>query len=102
MNGGGLLWGREHIADPGAMLTQNSSFDGFSLSNMLDAVPPAYKERLLAAVRRAAAPGAVLVLRSFWEPGDGAAAQWAARDRSLLWGAIQVMDIAKIAGSAAR
>ena len=26
MNGGGLLWGREHIADPGAMLTQNFAF----------------------------------------------------------------------------
>ncbi|HEX3128242.1 MAG TPA: DoxX-like family protein [Thermoanaerobaculia bacterium] len=79
-----------------------ATFDGFSLSNMLDAVPPVYRERLLAAVRRAAAPEAVLVLRSFWEPGDQAAAEWAARDRSLLWGAIHVVDVAKDIGSAAR
>ena len=85
-----------------------ATFDGFSLSNMLDAVPPAYRERLLAAIRRAAAPGAVLVLRSFWEPADPTdptTAEWAARDRSLLWGAIhvvQVEDIAKADGSAAR
>src|SRR3954453_6226657 len=26
MNGGGLLWGRGHIADPGAMITQNHAF----------------------------------------------------------------------------
>jgi uncharacterized membrane protein YphA (DoxX/SURF4 family) len=26
MNGGGLLWGREHIADPGAMIVQNLAF----------------------------------------------------------------------------
>src|SRR3954469_12435575 len=26
MNGGGLLWGRGHIADPGAMITQNLAF----------------------------------------------------------------------------
>jgi uncharacterized membrane protein YphA (DoxX/SURF4 family) len=68
-----------------------ASFDGFSLSNMLDAAPPAFRERLLAAVRRAGAPGAVLVLRSFWEPADPAAADWAARDRSLLWGGIEVV-----------
>ncbi|MBW8877164.1 MAG: DUF3419 family protein [Acidobacteria bacterium] len=65
-------------------------FDGFTLSNILDAAPPAYGERLLAAVRHAAAPGAVLVLRSFGEPRDGQAAEWAARDRSPLWGSIEV------------
>jgi uncharacterized membrane protein YphA (DoxX/SURF4 family) len=26
MNSGGLLWGREHIADPGAMIVQNIAF----------------------------------------------------------------------------
>src|SRR5262245_58140351 len=26
MNGGGLLWGRAHIADPGAMVVQNLAF----------------------------------------------------------------------------
>jgi hypothetical protein len=69
------------------------SFSGFSLSNILDAAPPAYRQRLTAAVRRAAAPGAVVVLRTFGEPRDAAAAGWAARDRSLLWGGIEVSRI---------
>jgi SAM-dependent methyltransferase len=69
-------------------------FDGLSLSNILDAAPEAFRERLLAAVRYAAAPGAVLVLRSFAEPPNDRQAQWAARDRSPLWGAIEVSEIA--------
>jgi len=68
-------------------------FDGFTLSNVLDAAPPAYGERLLAAVRHAAAPGAVMVLRSFAEPRDAEQAAWAARDRSPLWGSIEVTGI---------
>ncbi len=68
-------------------------FDGFSLSNILDAAPAAYQERFRAAVRHAAAPGAVLVLRSFGEPRDDGQAEWAARDRSPLWGAIEVSEV---------
>ncbi|HKI01175.1 MAG TPA: hypothetical protein VKK31_04295 [Thermoanaerobaculia bacterium] len=34
------------------------------------------------------------MLRSFGEPRDGREAEWAARDRSPLWGAIQVTEIA--------
>lgn len=67
-------------------------FDGFTLSNIVEAAPAAYGERLMAAVRRAAAPGAVLVLRSLVEQSDGRAAEWAARDRSPLWGAVEVTD----------
>jgi SAM-dependent methyltransferase/uncharacterized membrane protein YphA (DoxX/SURF4 family) len=70
-----------------------SRFDGFTLSNILDAAPATYRERLLAAVRHAAAPGAVLVLRSFGEPRNGQAAEWAACDRSPLWGAIEVIGL---------
>lgn len=69
-------------------------FDGFTLSNVMDAAPAAYRERLLAAVRRAAAPGAVMVLRSFGEPRDARMAEWAARDRSPLWGSIEVSEVA--------
>jgi SAM-dependent methyltransferase len=68
-------------------------FDGFTLSNVLDAAPSAYGERLLAAVRHAAAPGAVMVLRSFAEPRNAQQAAWAARDRSPLWGSIEVTGI---------
>jgi DoxX-like family/Protein of unknown function (DUF3419) len=66
-------------------------FDGFTLSNIFDAAPPAYAERLRAALRHAAAPGAVLVVRSFREPADARAAEGAAGDRGVLWGSVEVI-----------
>jgi S-adenosylmethionine:diacylglycerol 3-amino-3-carboxypropyl transferase len=66
------------------------SFDGFSLSNILDGAAVSYADRLLRAVRRAAAPGAVLVLRSLAEPARSEDDRWAARDRSFLWGSVRV------------
>jgi hypothetical protein len=66
------------------------SFDGFSLSNILDGAGRSYADRLLRAVRRAAAPAAVLVLRSLAEPTRPEDDRWAARDRSLLWGSVRV------------
>jgi S-adenosylmethionine:diacylglycerol 3-amino-3-carboxypropyl transferase len=67
-----------------------ASFDGFSLSNILDGAGSRYAERLLRAVRGAAAPGAVLVLRSLAEPMRPEDDQRAARDRSFLWGSVRV------------
>jgi S-adenosylmethionine:diacylglycerol 3-amino-3-carboxypropyl transferase len=67
-------------------------FDGFTLSNIIEAVPAAYQQRLLAAVRRAAAPGALLIVRNLLE-GSDAATEWAARDRSPLWGSVEVTEI---------
>ena len=67
-----------------------ASFDGFSLSNILDGAAVSYADRLLRAVRRAAAPGAVLVLRSLAEPARSQDDRWAARDRSFLWGSVHV------------
>lgn len=79
-------------ADAAAYLEQSApaSFDGFALSNILDGAPPAYGQRLFSAVRRAASPGAVVVLRSFTQPATAQDESWAARDRSLLWGSVRV------------
>lgn len=67
-----------------------ASYDGFSLSNVLDGTGPEYAHRLGAALRRAAAPGAIAVSRSFTATDDPAATEWAIRDRSMLWGAVRI------------
>jgi S-adenosylmethionine:diacylglycerol 3-amino-3-carboxypropyl transferase len=70
-----------------------ASFDSFALSNIGDGAPSGYLRRLRAAMEHAAAPGAVVVTRSFAEPGDNTTANWAALDRSLLWGVVEVNRI---------
>jgi S-adenosylmethionine:diacylglycerol 3-amino-3-carboxypropyl transferase len=71
------------------------SFDGFSLSNILDGAPLGYAQRLGAAVRRAAAPGAMVVLRSFGQAPPGDPDNHAAADRSMLWGVVAVRPAAQ-------
>jgi S-adenosylmethionine:diacylglycerol 3-amino-3-carboxypropyl transferase len=69
------------------------SFDAFALSNIADGASPAYIARLDAAVRHAAAPGAIAVSRTFAEPVGEEDTALAARDRSPLWGGIAVRRI---------
>ena len=66
------------------------SFDGFTLSNILDGPDRRYRTRLAAAVRHAGRPTAPVVLRTLREARSQDEAQAALRDRALLWGAIVV------------
>jgi S-adenosylmethionine:diacylglycerol 3-amino-3-carboxypropyl transferase len=70
-----------------------ASFDAFALSNIGDGAPSGYLRRLHAAMEHAAAYGAVVVSRTFAEPSDTTTANWAALDRSLLWGVVEVNRI---------
>jgi S-adenosylmethionine:diacylglycerol 3-amino-3-carboxypropyl transferase len=70
------------------------SFDGFTLSNILDGAPPSYANRLADAVRRAARTEAMVVLRSFRQPVGTDRGDRAKADRSMLWGVVTVQPAA--------
>jgi S-adenosylmethionine:diacylglycerol 3-amino-3-carboxypropyl transferase len=72
------------------------SFDGFTLSNILDGANAAYEQRLFAALKRAATPGAVAVLRSLREPLSDSTTNRAADERSMLWGIVDLRPAAAL------
>lgn len=76
--------------------TTAASFDAFTLSNILDGTDSAYQKRLFAAVQRAAAPGAITVLRSFSNADANSPANRAQDDRSMLWGSVLVRPAAEL------
>jgi S-adenosylmethionine:diacylglycerol 3-amino-3-carboxypropyl transferase len=66
-----------------------ASFDAISLSNIFDGCDAPYRQAAIGAVLRSAAPGAIIVLRTF---GESAAPEldWRWLDRSHLWGGVSV------------
>lgn len=66
------------------------SFHGFTLSNILDGADDGYRRRLVSAIRRAAAPEAIYVIRSFSEMDADSPMNRADQDRSMLWGSVLV------------
>jgi S-adenosylmethionine:diacylglycerol 3-amino-3-carboxypropyl transferase len=87
------------VASDAASLLETCSpgtFDGFTLSNILDGAQDSYRERLLKAVRHAATGDAVVIFRSLAEPTGRELNNRAAQDRSMLWGIVDVRPVASL------
>lgn len=90
-------------ADAAAFLESSpaGSFDGFTLSNILDGSTSEYAARLALAVEHAARPGAKVLIRSFRNPGARTGQRsrnLAALDRSMLWGIVDLRPADRLAG----
>jgi hypothetical protein len=67
-------------------------FGAFTLSNIFDGADSVFARRLWSAVRRAAAPNAVVVVRSFAGPRNDEEEERAGRDRGMIWGRVSVTN----------
>jgi len=76
--------------------TPAGSFNGFTLSNILDGADEIYQQKLIAAVKRAAAPGAMIVLRSFNNIMPDLNDNRAGEDRSMLWSSVLVKPASEL------
>lgn len=80
----------------------SSTYDAFAMSNIGDGASQEYLRRLRNAVEHAASPNAVVVSRTFAEPGPDTATNWASLDRSMLWGVVAVNPVALCCGGGQR
>ena len=58
-----------------------------------DGAPDSYRDRLMTAVRRSRLAESLVILRSFAEPRSDSSTNLAARDRSMLWGVVDVRRV---------
>jgi hypothetical protein len=72
------------------------TFQGFTLSNILDGAGAAYADRLWRAVHLAASFDAQVILRSFAEPQNDEERMQAAADRSFVWGRVSIRRVDEI------
>lgn len=73
-----------------------NSFNGFTLSNILDGADAIYQQNLFTAIKKAAAPDAEVILRSFNNIMLDSKQNRASEDRSMLWGSILVSPAADL------
>ncbi len=70
-------------------------YGAFTLSNIFDGADSVFARRLWSAVRRAAAPDAVVVVRSFGRAQSDQEEERAGRDRGMIWGRVSVVAAAE-------
>jgi len=71
--------------------TPRGGYDAIALSNVLDGPGPVFAARLRAAAIRAVVPEGPVLLRSIREPVNAEQDAAAARDRSMLWGSVEIL-----------